>query len=51
MLSVPKHIEELKIVFWNRFNSLKDQVSDPSAIELLAELPRDEVGNVDTFPL
>lgn len=51
MLSVPKHIEELKIVLWNRFHSLKDRVSDPSVIELHAELPRDEVGNVDTFPL
>lgn len=51
MLSVPSHIEELKIVLWSRFNSLKERVGDPGVLELKAELPRDEIGNVDIIPL
>lgn len=51
LLNVPKHIDELKIVLWNRFSAVKERVGDPGVLELLGELPRDEVGNVDTFPL
>ena len=45
MLNVPAHIDELKIVLWNRFGTLKTRVSEPGKLLLQGEFPCYNNGN------
>ena len=51
MLNVPAHIDELKIVIWNRFRTLKTRVSEPGKLLLQGESPSYNNGNKEKFLL
>ena len=38
--NAPLNLDELKIVLWNRFGSLRDNLNDPGSLIISAELPR-----------
>ena len=38
--NAPKNLDELKIVLWNRFGELRENVNDPGNLMVSAELPK-----------
>lgn len=51
IFNVPTHIDELKIVLWNRFGTLKTHIKEPGKLSLQGEFLSDKNGNAIKFVL